>query len=201
LGGCTRGRKPCTTTGGHQTSECRQQAIHAKFRTPNKLIMGNPFLKILKQTDFVQDSPTIHRDLMYHIMREREISSDELRRLQATPRVASTHTGGRAAATSHTFDLQHRPLCCHCLSHSIESLNCLPFLGYFLGLGGAARTALPQPAAATTVALPSGMACRELNDALNEDTDAARALSPHENGQDRSTKDHRLRTAFEEVPL
>jgi len=106
-----------------------------------------------------------------------------------------THTGGRAA-TSHTFDLQHRPLCCHCLSHSIAFLFWATFWVW-----GAARTALPQPAAATTVALPSGMACRELNDALNEDADAARALSPHENGQDRSTKDHRLRTAFEEVPL
>jgi hypothetical protein len=136
LGGCTRGRKPCTTTGGHQTSECRQQAIHAKFRTPNKLIMGNPFLKILKQTDFVQDSPAIHRDLMYHIMRERQISSDELRRLQATPRVASTHTGGRAA-TGHTpTDLTSTGHCVLSLSESLNCLNCLPFLGYFLGLGG-----------------------------------------------------------------
>ena len=86
------------------------------------------------------------------------------------------------------------------------TLSHLPSLAVFSIVSKRAGSIPPlllRPIATVTTSLldasPNGIACRDFNKVLNEAMDAARALNPHENGQDGSTQDHRLRSAFEQV--
>jgi len=69
--------------------------------------------------------------------------------------------------------------------------------------GSSPPAAAQRPIATVTTSLldasPNGIACRDFNKVLNEAIVEARALNPHENGQDGSTQDHRLCSAFEQV--